>query len=42
MRGAYMEIYTFASIIVVMIAVMVVTKEAEGDSQFTKSARKKR
>jgi len=37
-----MEIYTLASIIAVMIALMVVTKEADGDSQFTKSARKRR
>jgi hypothetical protein len=40
--GFYMEIYTLASIIAVMIALMVVTKEADGDSQFTKSARKRR
>jgi hypothetical protein len=37
-----MEIYTFASIIAVMVAIMVVTKEAGDDSQFTKSTRKKR
>ena len=37
-----MEIYTLASIIAVMIATIVVTKEGEGDSQFKKSARKKR
>jgi hypothetical protein len=37
-----MEIYILVSIIAVMIATMVVTKEAEGDSQFTKPARKKR
>jgi hypothetical protein len=37
-----MEIYTFASIIAVMVAIMVVTKEAGEDSELTKSARKKR
>ena len=37
-----MEIYTFASIIAVMVAIMVVTKAGEGDSPFTKPARKKR
>ena len=42
MGGFYMEIYTFASIIAVMVAIMVVTKEAGDDSQFTKSTRKKR
>jgi hypothetical protein len=42
-RGVfYMAIYTLASIIAVMIAIMVVTKEGEGDSPFTKSAGKKR
>jgi hypothetical protein len=38
----YMEIYTLASIIAVMVAIMVVTKAGEGDSPFTKPARKKR
>jgi hypothetical protein len=39
-----MEIYTLASIVAVMVAFMVVTKEGEeeGDSPFTKPARKKR
>jgi hypothetical protein len=37
-----MEIYAFAGIISMMIAVIVVTKEGEEDSQFTKTARKKR
>jgi hypothetical protein len=42
-RGVFhMEIYTLASIIAVMIAIMVVTKAGEEDSPFTKSARKKR
>ena len=40
--GSFVEIYTLASIIAVMIATIVVTREAEDNSQFTKSARKKR
>jgi hypothetical protein len=38
----YMEIYTVAGIIAIIVAIMVVTKAGEGDSPFTKSARKKR
>ena len=37
-----MEIYTLTSVIAFMVAIMVVTKEAKGDFQFTKSTRKKR
>jgi len=37
-----MGIYTLVSIVAIMIAVMVVTKEGEENPRFTKYARKKR
>jgi hypothetical protein len=36
-----MGIYTLASIIAMMIAAIVATKETEGNSQFTRSAGKR-
>jgi hypothetical protein len=42
-KGAFqVGIYTLVVIIVMMLAVLVATKDPDGDSEFTKAARKRR